>query len=328
MKRSLLLMQRLLAVLLTLATCAWAQVPVAIRVSTANARKAPNANAEMVTKLKKGQIFLAVKDLPRWYGIQLKSGSLAYVAKRLCTVVPEEGSEDEHTAPPDDFAFTPPVQPGTTAWAGCTPTTISADWSICPAAGSGGVHSAAYVQKNRLQAPCSYTPMTVADMLALTHLPANVRALPASDNRFQYLEATESQSVVVEGYIALVKSGGKEGVNCGSSSRVDVHMEVVGNATEDPADNRDEHVIAEVTPWFGAAMPGWTKTLLGQYASYTNSYSGSMHHPPTPIRVYGWLFFDEAHAGDGSRNWRGTEWEVHPITKIEILENGNWTPVQ
>jgi hypothetical protein len=38
------------------------------------------------------------------------------------------------------------------------------------------------------------------------------------------------------------------------------------------------------------------------------------------------FFFDEAHA-TGATSWRGTAWEVHPITKIEVFENGTWKEI-
>ena len=34
-------------------------------------------------------------------------------------------------------------------------------------------------------------------------------------------------------------------------------------------------------------------------------------------------------SGDGSvGTWRGTAWEVHPITRIEVLENGTWRSIE
>lgn len=51
--------------------------------------------------------------------------------------------------------------------------------------------------------------------------------------------------------------------------------------------------------------------------------------PPGRVRIYGWLFFDNWHAADGSvGTWRGSAWEIHPITRIEIWENGAWKLLQ
>jgi hypothetical protein len=44
-------------------------------------------------------------------------------------------------------------------------------------------------------------------------------------------------------------------------------------------------------------------------------------------RFEGWLFFDSHHAGESENvapgttaNWRATAWELHPVTKIEVLK--------
>jgi hypothetical protein len=42
-----------------------------------------------------------------------------------------------------------------------------------------------------------------------------------------------------------------------------------------------------------------------------------------PVRISGWLMFDPEHAAAFGK-YRGTLWEIHPITKIEVLRNNNW----
>lgn len=113
-------------------------------------------------------------------------------------------------------------------------------------------------------------------------------------------------------------------------SGVDLHMDIVGNDTEDPKDHRNEVVVSEVTPWFSEQISAWTNTNLGKHATYRGDYSGTNHGAPTAVRIYGWLFFDNWHAGgDGTLGTtRGTVWEVHPITRIEVFQNGAWTIVQ
>src|SRR4029077_6041168 len=101
-------------------------------------------------------------------------------------------------------------------------------------------------------------------------------------------------------------------------------MEMVGTDADKPKENRNEHVVTEVTPWFHEAITSWTSSTLGKFASYLGGYSGTMHGPPGKIRVYGWLFYDNPPAGDASvGTWRGTAWEVHPITRIEVLRAGS-----
>lgn len=102
-------------------------------------------------------------------------------------------------------------------------------------------------------------------------------------------------------------------------------MELAGNDSEDCKQARDKGVVAEVTPWFGEQFTSWTLETLSQYSSYKSGYSGAMKRPPGKARIYGWLFFDNWHAADGSvGTWHGPAWETHPITRIEVWENGAW----
>lgn len=125
------------------------------------------------------------------------------------------------------------------------------------------------------------------------------------------------KGATIEGYVADVKVGGVESVNCHTHDPKyrDTHIEL----TLDPLhDAGNKHVIVEVTPQWREEMSkngvDWTTTtlrkqLLGRW-----------------IKVTGWLLFDEEHANaaentnpGGARNWRATVWEIHPITDIQVL---------
>ena len=305
------------------------EVTVAIRIAHAKAYSTPSTHGTVVATLQRDDTFVVVDDLPYWYKIVLKDGKTAYVRKAVCTVL---GPDDLENQPSDLTTNTSTTTTSSTLGTsqpinGCTVTSVPADWSICPADGSGGKYGEAYKQKNRLQIACSYAPISVDGMLALRKLSPAVRSLPNGDPDLQYLQGTEKQTVVLEGFVALAKDGGQEGVNCKSSTRLDTHIELVGTDSEDPSTNRSTHVIAEVTPWFHDAFPAWSTQALCTYASYCQGYTGAEQHAPRKIRVYGYLFFDEAHA-TGADNWRGTAWEVHPITKVEVFENGQWKALQ
>jgi hypothetical protein len=45
---------------------------------------------------------------------------------------------------------------------------------------------------------------------------------------------------------------------------------------------------------------------------------------PDPVRISGWLLLDPVHKGHLGV-YRSTLWEIHPITKIEVFKNGQWT---
>lgn len=310
----------------------WAGTSVQIRVAHANARSEPDSSAQIVAVLNSGEAFSVVDDVPYWYGVTLGNGETGYVAKSLCKVVLDEEGEntDEEAGQPiSELYALPPVGTAVTL-PSCTPTTLSADFTVCPPEGTpGNTHAAANKLKNRVTRQCSFGTMTVEQVLKLKAFPTDVRALPASDPRKMYLAALESRPVMLEGFLAMEKNGGEESVNCGSSTRKDIHMEIAGTDATDPKNNRDVHVVTEVTPWFREMITAWSTSTVGQFASYRGGYSGTNHGPPGRVRVYGWLFYDNPHAGDGSvGTWRGTAWEVHPITRIEVFENGQWRSIE
>lgn len=105
------------------------------------------------------------------------------------------------------------------------------------------------------------------------------------------------------GYVADVRPGAVETCNCGAKDGAfrDTHIEIV----------------AEVTPRFRAAMQrrgvDWSQRalrdrMLGRW-----------------VELEGWLFMDSFHADESANDadahgvWRGTAWEVHPITAWTVL---------
>ena len=126
-----------------------------------------------------------------------------------------------------------------------------------------------------------------------------------------------AKGATIEGYVAGVKVGGVESVNCHThqSRYRDTHIEL----TLRPNDNDEStYVIVEVTPQVRQKMADqgvdWStealrRQLLGRW-----------------VQVTGWLLFDTEHVGNaantnpgGSHNWRATVWEIHPITSIKVL---------
>jgi len=312
--------------LLLAATLCGEQVTISIRNNNVKARKTPNASAQVVATLSRDEVFLVRNDVPFWFQIRLRNRALAWVPKSQTTVV----DPDEEIAPGETpnlneiITLGPPV-----TLENCTPSKIQADFSICPPTGSGGRYAKAYVQKNRIEVPCTYRRITPEDILKLPLLNAAVRAQPEDDNELAFLKEAEAVAVRLDGFLAMTKNGGKEGVNCGSTSRIDLRMEIVPSDVPDPKTTRRQHVVTEGTPWFRTVFADWKPSALGKFSSYIEGFSGGFQRKPMPIRVYGFLFFDEAHLSDGSINSiRGTVWEVHPVTRIEVQVDGQWQRVQ
>jgi hypothetical protein len=78
-------------------------------------------------------------------------------------------------------------------------------------------------------------------------------------------------------------------------------------------------VVAEVTPrlreWAAGAGEDWSEESLRRRLTGRR------------CRVEGWLLYDTEHDGEAENtapgralNWRATAWEIHPVTRVEVLE--------
>ncbi len=126
-----------------------------------------------------------------------------------------------------------------------------------------------------------------------------------------------SRAAEITGYVHDVKVGGIESTNCRARDPLyrDTHIELVPDPMHGEAAKR---VIVEVTPRWRAMMKekgvDWTtKALRAQFLGRW-------------VKISGWLLFDVEHKNASentnpgrSRNWRGTAWEIHPVTSIEVV---------
>ena len=125
----------------------------------------------------------------------------------------------------------------------------------------------------------------------------------------------EGDAAEITAYVADVKIGAVETVNCKAKDpwHRDTHIEL----TLDPNDvnNATKLLVVEVTPRFRQAMKergvDWSQQAL------RDRFLGRW------VTVRGWVFFDAMHAdesaGSGnSRIWRGSAWELHPVTDIKV----------
>lgn len=128
-------------------------------------------------------------------------------------------------------------------------------------------------------------------------------------------------AVMIQGYVYNVKVGGIESCNCKTKSVVfrDTHIELTPSADDTDAAHK---VIVEVSPRLRAMMK-----RKGENWSTAALKKALIGHT---VKVGGWLLYDaehetEAFANDpqdqvGRKNWRGTCWEVHPITSLTVLQ--------
>jgi len=139
-----------------------------------------------------------------------------------------------------------------------------------------------------------------------------ITMLVARDNPASF---REGDAVEVVAYIETIKLGAIESVNCGSKDawHRDAHIELSINPMQTGV--KEHLLIAEVTPRLRQIMRergiDWSQQAL------VDRFQGRW------VKIRGWAFYDALHddesAGSGgSRVWRGSPWEIHPVTGIEV----------
>jgi len=117
--------------------------------------------------------------------------------------------------------------------------------------------------------------------------------------------------VAVVGFLShqvKVENSG-ESTNCHlhADSEVDWHIYL----TQSPAQQISEAIIVETTPRTRPSHK-WTTDMLKPLVD-----------SQTQVRISGWLMYDSEHVG-AIGTQRATVWEVHPITRIQVQQNGQW----
>lgn len=184
--------------------------------------------------------------------------------------------------------------------------------------------------KNRTAAPddADLVDMTVSQVKALSEtLPAGWKEGDARDNFTG--AGKEGQPVRVMGWLWKSKREGAESCNCGldgtgvsGEKKTDIHMVLTtyNNSAESSS------MTAEITPRVRAARPH----------PITWTYSRIRKNDGKYVRVTGYLTLDTHHLVAGALT-RATNWEVHPITRLEVCTStatkcrngtGSWAEVK
>jgi hypothetical protein len=193
------------------------------------------------------------------------------------------------------------------------PQPVNAPFKGCPPEGDGG-DPVLNRLKNRID-DGSYIPVSFDTIEQLQWPPAIERRdrknWPTSDAA--EVARFEGAPVVFEGFLAGSRQEGPESPNCHGADADfrDFHIWVTKTAGED----RSHSIVVEVTPPLRAKHPNWRTDLLGQIARKDQR-----------VRISGWLLLDPEHP-DQIGKTRGTIWEVHPVTKIEVLDGSRWANI-
>jgi len=184
---------------------------------------------------------------------------------------------------------------------------------LCPPSGSGG-DALANRQKNRKENVDKPNPLSLQEIRALAIPPGIKRERdewpPAV---VKTVAEQERRLVVTEGYVIDVRREGPEAANCKLKEWTDYELWIA----DSPTATKSDAVVVEITPGIRALHSGWTLDTLQRFKAYRAKF-----------RFTGRLFVDSAHLADSAQvrgaPLRVTLWEIHPITKIEVLDGAIW----
>jgi hypothetical protein len=198
--------------------------------------------------------------------------------------------------------------------------------SVCTPDGNDPNNVALNHLKNRATVPddsdaLSSDPFTPTQLLsALPNLDAESTRAPKlrsdfSESELSKVNQFEPKAVTVSGYFLDATKEGEESANCSGELGYDWHT-WVWSATADTLDGRHrlrtKAIVAEVTPAAQAAHSTWTASKIRALATTQKR-----------VRISGWLLFDPEHPEQLGKT-RASRWEVHPITRIEYYDQGQW----
>lgn len=151
------------------------------------------------------------------------------------------------------------------------------------------------------------------------------------------VENHEKRLVSLTGYLVLAYAGPPETTNCGSIDFHDWHMEIFAKPSDHPPEVGDPTpIICEITPRTQNAIYR-DHIRMQELAAFIRAPDLSYEptgHPARRIRLTGYLLWDDDHNGSADvgstiekiaanrfhQPWRSTAWEIHPVMKIEVLD--------
>lgn len=208
-----------------------------------------------------------------------------------------------------------------------------------------GTDDGTNVNKNRADIPTNAFLVTVDAIRALpdTALWRHTgRTWNAADSAL--VIPFEGTPISVEGYFEIVKPQSSspptgnnrvgESPNCHSWAEADTDWHIA--LVADPSETEDRAVVVEPTPRTKRSNPGWTPAAAKALAVRRSPSSPRNEAGAQRVRVTGFLMLDPVHPTHirggcaiypnchATKFFRATLWEVHPVTRIEVLTNSQW----
>jgi hypothetical protein len=184
------------------------------------------------------------------------------------------------------------------------------DEDECPGEGTGP-DAEINVRKNRVDTADRWIPVEF-DAVHNLKWPDDIRRYRSqwTDAERQEIARFEGIPISIEGYLAKLKRGGKEHCNCQNSTAgmIDYHLALVKHKEG----REQDAIVVEVTPRIRAMHKQWYGAAISELVQ-----------DQTQVRISGWLLFDPYHRSHLGK-FRATLWEIHPIMRIEVQQEGKW----
>lgn len=189
----------------------------------------------------------------------------------------------------------------------------------CPPQGNGGDTTLNRL-KNRTELPGSFIHMKVAGFIASTPVVKDHfkrMDLFPKDERGK-LDSVDRLSVTLEGYLVDAEQGESEPSNCHAKTKRGIRFWI---APEQPPEGNPQAAKALLArSVVGAASPYWQ----GEHAdTWQLDFIAPILKDRAKVRVSGWLLYNPEHPEQLGKT-RGSLWEIHPMTKVEIWDGGGW----
>src|SRR4026209_2613597 len=311
-------------------------------------RRSPSMTGDRLRTLQAGDSLLArsVDPKPGWLPVRTMDGKAGWVGevyvRSLAAIA--AGAATLMGAAPGGAAFTaidsawnkPPILRSTirvqSATVSCGPT------------GDAVADDGTNLNKNRADLPDSSHLVSVD---AIRSLPDT--ALWRFTNR-KHWEPSDSALVLpyegipltVEGFFEVLRvqtgspptptKGPGEAPNCHSWAELDTDWHVA--LVADPSETEDRAVVLEPTPRTKRNNAGWNPDSVAGLAVRRRPTAPRNEANAARVRVTGFLMLDPVHPDHirgkcssncaGKKFHRATLWEIHPVTRIEVLRNGQW----
>lgn len=186
---------------------------------------------------------------------------------------------------------------------------LSAVGNACPPDGIDAVPSAL---GDRVTVPARYHELTVDEFLR-KFPPELGKASERGKEDSDGVAAKQQIGITLTGYLLGVKPAGSESCDHGNVSEVQLWVGGIQPTSPVAAKTlRSFAVVTEITPLWQERHPGWDPGLLSRLAEQGAT-----------VRISGWMLHNAAQSREVWRT-RGTLWELHPVTKIEVLRGGEW----